>query len=249
MTVPENRTREELAALALAPARQQVYAFLGAAFSEPPSAAQLEALRTEDFLDQAATFLDENLLANLREFAHAAELIVDLESQARREFMNLFKVPGGQYVTPYESVYRDTREVAGQQVKGLLMGPSAVDVQKWYRLAALEIADDYPDLPDHIALELNYLAHLVGKERQFAADADEAKLLCAREMERDFLAGHVLPWIGPLRDKIHEKSQHAYFRSVADMAATFAEQDLAMLEESLGASAGHSAPRRPEPES
>ena len=116
-------------------------------------------------------------------------------------------------------------------------------------LAALEIADDYPDLPDHIALELNYLAHLVGKERQFAADADEAKLLCAREMERDFLAGHVLPWIGPLRDKIHEKSQHAYFRSVADMAATFAEQDLAMLEESLGASAGHSAPRRPEPES
>ncbi len=145
-------------------------------------------------------------------------------------------------MTPYESVFRDTREIAGKQVKGLLMGPSAVDVQKWYGLAAVEISDEYKDLPDHICLELNYLAHLCNKEQEFAASADEARLTRCREMERDFLAAHVVTWIGGLRVKIREKSKHPYYLAMADLAVEFTQRDMATLEGVLGPSTGRAVP-------
>lgn len=227
---------------ALAPGRADAYTFLGNAFREPPSADGLKSIRGEAFLDSAAEMFSAKTLAPLRQFAAAVEETAELQRQAHQEFMNLFKVPGGQYVTPYESVFRDTREIAGRPTKGLLMGQSAIDVQKWYRLAALDISDEYQDLPDHISLELAYLAHLCAKEQEFAAAGDEAKLARAWDMERDFLAAHVVPWIGELRDKIHGKSRHAYFRAVADMAVEFTQRDLTTLEDILGPSSGRSEP-------
>ncbi len=239
--------RAELAALA--PARKLVYAFLRSAFAEPPRNETLAALRCGDHLETMGGMLSDRTLAALREYARSAPGVPELQQQARQEFMNLFKVPGGQYVTPYESVFRDAHDVGGQKIKGLLMGQSAIDVQKWYRLAAVEISDDYKDLPDHICLEMDYLAHLCAKEQEFAANHDHAKLMRTWEMQRDFLAGHVVRWIGALRDKIHEKSQHPYFRAVADMAVEFVSSDLATLENVIGESTGKPAPDYKEPAS
>ncbi len=223
-------------------ARQGIYAFLSSAFSQPPSSESLTALRDEGFLSSAAALFSEHTTARLRQFADAAERTAELERQAHQEFMSLFKVPGGQYITPYESMFRDTRDVAGKQVKGLLMGQSAVDVQRWYKLAAFDISEEYKDFPDHICLEFNYLAHLCGKEREFAGAGDNSKLTRAREMERDFLAAHVISWIDALRDKLYDKSQHTYFRAIADLAVEFTKRDLSTLEELLGPSKGTSAP-------
>lgn len=225
----------------LAPARQAVYAYFRGAFSAPPTAEQLAALRDGDLLAALRAMVTEAPLASLRDDL-AGKSLDDVQREARQEFLNLFKVPGSQYVTPYESVFRDAHDVGGQQIKGLLMGQSAIDVQKWYRLAAIEIADEYKDLPDHICLEMDYLAHLCGKEQEFAAKGDDAKLARTREMQRDFLAGHVVRWIGALRDKIHEKSQHPYFRAVADMAVEFVQRDLETLEGVIGESSGKPAP-------
>ena len=83
--------------------------------------------------------------------------IRQIEEDLNNRPMNLFKVPGPQYVTPYEAVYRDTREINGQTVGGLLADQSTVDVQKWCRLAAIEVTEDFKNLPDHIALEFNHL--------------------------------------------------------------------------------------------
>lgn len=227
---------------ALAPERTAVYGFLSAAFSGPPGPERIAAIRGGDFLASAAEIFSAETLAPLRQLAQSPQPIAELERQLRQEFMNLFKVPGAQYVTPYESVFRDARNLEGQPVKGLLMGQSAIDVQQWYRLAALDISPEFKDLPDHIALELNYLAQLCAKEQEFAADGDEAKLRRAWEMERDFLAAHVVSWAGALHDKIKENSQNLYFLAVAEMLADFTAQDLAALEEALGPSRRASAP-------
>jgi len=156
--------------------------------------------------------------------------------------MALFKVPGGHYVAPCESVFRDTREIEGQRVGGLLLGQSAIDVQKWYRLAALEFKDDCKELPDHIAVELEYLAHLCGKEREFSAAGDEPHTRRAREMQRDFLAAHVCPWIAALRDRIAEKARSPFYRAVADLAVSLSTRHLAELEQSIGPSQRSSSP-------
>lgn len=226
----------------LAPARWHIYGFLSNAFSAPPAVEALAAIRSDLFREWAEALLSTRTAEALRRFSEAVDRTPELERQAHQEFMNLFKVPGGQYVTPYESVFRDEREVAGTIVKGLLMGKSAVDVQKWYRLAALDISDEYKDLPDHVGLEFSYLACLCDKEQEFAEAGSEGKLKRTWEMQRDFLAAHVVTWIEQLRDAIYEKSQHAYFRAVADLAVEFARRDLSTLEDLVGPSEGKPAP-------
>jgi TorA maturation chaperone TorD len=218
----------------LSRARQDVYAFLGSAFLAPPGEQSLRALANEEFVAGADELFDSGVLDSLRQYATAAKQTAELQQGARQEFMNLFKVPGGQYITPYESVFRDARDVGGKSVKGLLMGQSAVNVQKWYKLAAVEISDEYKDLPDHIGLELNFLAHVCAKEQEFAEKGDQARLTRAWEIERDFLAAHVVSWVVQLRDKLYKKSQHAYFRTVADLLVEFSKRDLTTLENVVG---------------
>jgi TorA maturation chaperone TorD len=226
----------------LAPARQAAYDFLSAAFAQPPSAERIAALRRQKFLDSVAEVFGGTSLALLRRYACDSEPIRELERAARQEFMRLFKVPGGQYVTPYESVYRDIRDVEGQSVKGLLMGQSALAVQKWYRLAALDISPEYRDLPDHIAMELGYLARLCAKEQEFNAADDQGKVTRTWEMERDFLAAHVVSWVRNLAANIRRKTQHPYFHALAEMLVEFSQRDLVTLETVLGPSLGKSTP-------
>ena len=238
-----NNGRESRARLVeLSQARRDVYAFLGGAFLAPPTEVSLRALAAEDLLAGAEELFGAEALDSLKQYVHSAEQTPELQRQAHQEFMNLFKVPGGQYITPYESVFRDSRDVGGKPVKGLLMGQSAVNVQKWYRLAAAEISDEYKDLPDHIGLELNFLAHVCGKEQEFADQDDQARLTRAWEIERDFLSVHVVPWARQLRDKLYDKSQHAVFRTVADLLVEFTRRDLATLEKVVGASSGRPLP-------
>ncbi len=170
--------------------------------------------------------------AGLDEFSHAA----------RMEFTNLFLVPGGQYVAPYESVFRDTREIEGREVAGLLMGQSALDVLQWYRFAALDISRDFKELPDHIGLEFHYLAFLCEKEREFGDAGDTAKQTRAREMQRDFLKAHVLSWLGDLAGKIRAKATLPLYPAIASLAVEFCQAELTTLEAVVGPSRGQPVP-------
>jgi len=238
-----NNGRESRARLIeLSPARRDVYAFVGGAFLAPPTEQSLRAFAAEQLLAGAEELFGTGVLDSLKQYVCSTEQTPELQRQAHQEFMNLFKVPGGQYITPYESVFRDTRDVGGKPVKGLLMGQSAVNVQKWYKLAAVEISDEYKDLPDHIGLELDFLAHLCGKELEFAGQDDQARLTRAWEIERDFLSVHVISWAPKLRDKVYAKSQHAFFRTVADLLVEFTKRDLATVEKVVGSSEGKLVP-------
>jgi len=218
-------------------AHQSVYGFLAACFARPLSPRELEAVNLAGMAETDGSPCDDELSAMLQ------NLTSNYDPQAcEQEFMALFKVPGGRYVAPYESVFRDTHEIGGQRVGGLLLGQSAIDVQKWYRLAALEFKDDCKELPDHIALELEYLAHLCSKEHEFTAAGDESHMRRAQEMQRDFLAAHICSWIGALRDRIVEKAKGSFYRTVADMAVAVTTRHLAALEQAIGASQRSSSP-------
>ncbi len=118
MAVPNGDKEGGLAALAQP--RQQAYAFLSTAFARPPSVDTIQMIRGPAFLASASQMFGEETLAPLREFARATEEVSELQHRGHQEFMDLFKVPGPKYVIPYESVFRDTREMAGEKVKGCL---------------------------------------------------------------------------------------------------------------------------------
>jgi TorA maturation chaperone TorD len=221
--------------------RQIAYDFLATSFLRPPSLRELQLLRSIELRELGCCLCGP-------EFAHGLDdtpITPDEEQRTRQEFMDLFKVPGGKYIPLYESVFRDTRELDGQQVAGLLMGQSAVDVQKWYRLAAIEFTDDCKELPDHFGVELAYVAHLCGKEQEFVTSGDTARLVRAREMQRDFLAAHVCLWVDTLRDRVASRSKNPFYRAVCELVVALAHRDLETLESLLGSSSRSSAPSYP----
>lgn len=225
----------------LASARRDLYRFLSAAFLGAPGPELLGRMRDESF--QAA--LGEWFSAEVVEpFQRVGEAIAagDFAQAAGREFANLFIVPGGQHIAPYESVFRDSREIEGRQISGLLMGPSALDVQQWYRLAALEISAEFNELPDHIGLELHYLAYLCEKEQAFADAGERGKQTRAREMQRDFLKAHVLSWLPGLAADVCRKARLPFYPAIARLAVEFCRNDLAALEALVGPSCGLPVP-------
>lgn len=222
-------------------ARRDLYRFLSAAFLESPTPEFLAHLRDDSF---QAGLADSFSPAVVEEFdrVSAAKESEEFPRSAQIEFTNLFLVPGGQHIAPYESVFRDRREIEGREISGLLMGQSALDVQQWYRLAALEIAGDFKELPDHIGLEFHYLAYLCEKDREFETLGDSAKQTRAREMQRDFLKAHVLSWLAELAKQIRVKAKLPLYPAIASLAVEFCQDDLATLEKLLGPSRGHSVP-------
>lgn len=225
----------------LASARRDLYRFLSAAFLEAPGPEFLARLRDEAF---HAALAESFSPAVAEDFWRAAEGMdaKKFPDSARLEFTNLFLAPGEQHIAPYESVFRDRREIEGREVSGLLMGQSALDVQKWYRLAALEISNDFKELPDHIGLEFHYLAYLCDREQAFDKAGDTAKQTRAREMQRDFLKAHVLSWLGELAEKIRTKAALPLYPAIANLAVEFCERDLAALESVIGPSCGKPVP-------
>ena len=230
---------QDLAELALA--RRDLYRFLSAAFLAAPAPELLAKIRDEDFLTALADWFSTEVVENLRRAGQGMET-EGFSQAARREYTNLFVVPGGQNLAPYESVFRDRREIEGREIAGLLLGPSAVAVQQWYRLAALEISEEFKELPDHIGLELHYLAYLCAKEQEFAANGDAGKQTRAREMQRDFLKAHVLSWLPDLTAKVRAQASLPLYPAIAGLAVEFCRDQLAVLESVDGPSDGRPVP-------
>lgn len=217
----------------LAPFRGGLYSCLASVFTRPPEAPDVIHATTE-----LVVHLADLLEGSAAEALHQdAQLMNDNDAwaaTARQTFMDLFKVPGQRYVAPYESVYMDSREIDGRSVGGLLVGRSCVDARRWYQLAAADIIPNFKELDDHIGVELGFMSHLCGKETSFFSEGKSALLRRTWEIERDFLASHVVSWAGILRDKVLEKSDHPYFRAMARLSAEFAQRDLEALVSLVG---------------
>jgi len=222
-------------------ARRDLYRFLSAAFLAEPTAEFLTHLGDDSFNEALAEWFSPEVVEGFRHVSQSMDAGTFAES-SRLEFTQLFLVPGGQHIAPYESVFRDRREIDGREISGLLMGQSALDVQQWYRLAALEISREFKELPDHIGLEFHYLAYLCEKEREFDAAGERSKHTRAREMQRDFLKAHVLSWLGDMAVKIRAKAKLPLYPAIAGMAVEFCQNELATLESVIGPSCGKAIP-------
>jgi len=243
MTTPADpASAQDLAGLASA--RRDLYRFLSSAFLDTPSPELLAHLYDDSFQALLAEWFSPAVVEDFQRVAEAMDA-EGFSASARLEFTNLFLVPGGQHIAPYESVFRDRREIDGREIAGLLMGQSAMDVQQWYRLAALEINEDFKELPDHIGLEFHYLACLCDREQAFGDAGEGAKQTRAREMERDFLKAHVLSWLGDLADQIRAKATLPLYPAIASLAVESCQSDLATLELVVGPSQGKSVPAYP----
>ena len=85
--------------------------------------------------------------------------------------------------------------------------------------------------PDHIGVELRFIALLCHKEMEaWRAGAADAAVR-ALEQQRDFLDSHLLLWAPQFWTTVKAQAQHAFYRALAALALDAMTEDRALLEE------------------
>ena len=228
----------EAAAHQDAGARAHMYRFLSGVYLSPPDEDLLRPLIDHEFLDELSTLFGERAVAELKDFASRANIDEDLEN-LKQEYMGLFAVPTGRYVTPFEDVYRGGLG-KDQGGNGPLLGDRAIAVTRAYRRAGATMDHTCKELPTHVGVELSFMSFLC--EREAAAitrEASDAALdgrevgpaesTTYRELQSRFLREHLNQWFPRLRIRIQARAGNSFYPGMAVVTEEFLSRDATSL--------------------
>jgi TorA maturation chaperone TorD len=151
----------------VAAARQGSYELLGRLCLQPPDAALLQALRDVPPFDAGLPGLDSEQARQALRVEHTRLLLMQ--------------------VHPFESVYLD--------VSAMLNTPSSGAVLEHYREHGFEPRElQSAGAPDHLGLELLFMAHLLRRERAARAVGQATLVDALRADQRHFLEEHLARW-------------------------------------------------------
>jgi TorA maturation chaperone TorD len=221
-----------------AEARGNMYYFLASVYLGPLNQDLVRYIIAKDFLQELGTLFGQNAVADLKQFAATADLDKEIES-LKQEYMDLFAVPTGRYVTPFEDVYLG-RMPGGKQLLGPLMGQQAIAVRKMYRRAGTQMDQACKELPTHIGVELSFMnflceleaAAITAKEKNGLQDQDQKKNADSagyRELQVKFLQEHLNAWFPQLSQTIQSKANTQLYRGLALITEAFLAMDTAHL--------------------
>ncbi len=117
------------------------------------------------------------------------------------EYTRLFiaGVPGAA-CPPYESIYRENN----------VMGNSTMDVLDNYSRAGLKVMENFRDLPDHVAVELEFLYYLMDKENTEAYEA--------------FIKEHISRWVPEFCGRVEKNDRTGFYGHAAAVLRKFIEE-------------------------
>lgn len=140
------------------------------------------------------------------------------------EYTRLFGGIGASYglPAPYESVHRRAAEAADL----------VAAVTRDYLDAGLAAIDEAAP-PDHVGVELKFLALLCHGENAAWRGGREAVAVQALGRQRRFLDDHLLQWAPAYWELVRDKAQHQFFRSLAALAHLALVEDRALIGEIL----------------
>jgi len=115
---------------------------------------------------------------------------------------------------PYASAY------FGQ---GLLMHEPAQAALKAYRLAGLEMAEDFNDLPDHLSAELEFLSWIEERaiEAEERGESDGAQNW--KDQEEAFLFQQLKPWLPEFSKRVEEAARIPFYPELVKLAMLLLE--------------------------
>lgn len=143
------------------------------------------------------------------------------------EYNRLFVGPNPPRVYPYESMHRGP--------DGALMDEAALRVLGVYALEGLCPGEVEKDLPDHMAVELEFLAYLCAREAAAVEERNEEKVACYVGKEREFLQRHLGCWVSSFCQGIRRETQEDFYRTWANFLEGFILWEAKKLEVAVNA--------------
>jgi TorA maturation chaperone TorD len=200
--------------------RLALYRFLALAFYEP-SQSLVDLLESEEAgagLAQAADellgpdgasaaqgFLDAYLLSG----QSGDQASLDLQV----EYNRLFVGPAAPMCAPYQSVYDKSRP---NMDRGTMLGPTAEAVAGAMRQEGLAVVLDHAELPDHVAVILEFMYFLLSR----AGDRENGATYTERAAQ--FSAKHVAPWLAEFGGNVAKQARHPFYAHAGRLLELFA---------------------------
>lgn len=175
-------------------ARSDLFLCLARAFAPPRASESLGLLREalpEDLAELAA-LVGYDIAAPLDDYRTTIAAVPDAE-RLLVLYSRLFLVPGEPHPSLNTGVYLD----------GALAGGSVTALETYYRRCGLEPGVDVRDLPDHLSIQLEFLARLLAAEVRSAASETEGPPIRSDE----FLARFIAVWVEPFRADLEAASR------------------------------------------
>jgi len=176
-------------------------------------------LPEEDTLEKLAR-LEEAMCS---EYAKAAEHVSNMRGESEIEqlkidYSMLFVGPFKLLAPPYGSVYLE----GGRRI----MGESTLDAHTRYREVGLDISGDFKEVPDHIAIELEFMYYLVLKEIEAIGKSDFESTIDYLKKQKGFLEDHLGAWVPELAAVMEKNAKTEFYRDLARSTKVFVENDL-----------------------
>lgn len=134
------------------------------------------------------------------------------------DYTALFLNPTGPLATPYESFWIGGRDPAATQ-------EATEGVIAFYADAGFEVDEEFRDLPDHVAAELELLYALIFREARARATGDAADGFAATELRLRFLRLHLGRWVQPFTEAVRAGAGTAFYRTLADVTQRFVSME------------------------
>ncbi|CAA7602475.1 Nitrate reductase delta subunit [Acididesulfobacillus acetoxydans] len=138
----------------------------------------------------------EKVFSELREFCRAFPAGEVRENALWKEYIPLFET-GRVEAPPYASVYLDR--------DGLVLGCEAEEVRKFYLSLGYGLRSDQRELPDHLGVELEFLARLAGRGSWDAVGS--------------FRKSHLRPFLRAILPKIRASERPVYSQAAELLAS------------------------------
>ena len=199
--------------------RGNVYSFLSKIYETEVTVDFLKQLSGNDFLSQLNTMGQDEGFKLLETYLRgiAGRDLQKVRLELAVEYANLFLGLRGGVYHPSESAYLTTTHFIMQQPRDAVMAE--------YRKALVGKVKEWPEPEDHVAMELQFMAHLCGRTEEAGKGAkkDEARKLL--ETQRDFLDKHILVWVPKLAEDIIKSTTVEFYRALAKITKGFIELD------------------------
>jgi TorA maturation chaperone TorD len=80
---------------------------------------------------------------------------------------------------------------------------------------------EFMELPDHVAVELEFLYLLTFNENRAAQAGQEDEVIVTQQLKQRFLHEHLGAWIGPFTSALAKGAQTAFYRELATLTERF----------------------------
>jgi TorA maturation chaperone TorD len=216
--------------LHLETARAEVYRFFAALLLNQPTPELLGGLLTEkgaSALD--ALFPQHPVAARFKELVEQYSRGTWRDEDFLLDYESMFRVPGDAYIHPFESVYRNQNVAMGQPNRSMILGPHALEVARMYQAEGLGPRENAAELPDHLGVELEFMAFLCDQRAAALKAGDRETALAFRCKEHLFLTEHLLEWGPECLGKIEQGASTPLYRYLAGLLKSFLEEESRLL--------------------